>query len=317
MVSFRQLQFNRTAETALEVINKMWAESTWAERTRNLRLMVDYARRNGLDPVEHMDWATVVWCQSRRSTCCPASLLKYSQDMASIAGRLNIPMPITRMYQSGLRGSAALLPTHVADALNIEQLELLQTAAATAPPRGIEPGRLLLTLFLMWKTASRYDEVHRLTKDQFIEIQPSEMVIWWRDKTKTTRSYAPGLHTQWTHLVHNDGIPRSFLDTIASLKPDEQLLPRPTEWFNRWTRTALPDARITAHSFKGGALAFLLPIFGDNPDHPLLPLLGVLAKHASSRSILPPQTIGYLSPRDPVGLAKTLGTGKLTCYLPW
>ena len=107
----------RLTEAALiRVIQNMWASSTWHGRQHILDRFLAFTKQNNLDWNADCDHAIAMFVESTRRTTVPAARLKYSMDLTSIFTRLGFSeLPLTRMYQAGLRGaSGALIPTEQA-----------------------------------------------------------------------------------------------------------------------------------------------------------------------------------------------------------
>jgi hypothetical protein len=228
-------------------------------------------------------------------------------DLTAIATRLGIEMPLTRMYQAGLRSSGALVPTEQAVPITLDQLQRLKVAA-----RDDRLGRALsCALFLTWKTASRWDDISRLRGRQFVKITPEEIVIVWADNTKATRS-DPFRADSQISLRHHPCIPEEFITTLRALRPDDDLCQRSTQWFTAWLKKVLPESNASAHSIKSAAIGFLATAVDEGKL--TANLLPIVAKH-KVQGALPTTTLRYI--RDPVVKAHIIGTGQATILLPW
>jgi hypothetical protein len=310
----RQLSFNPLHHAALaaqRVIAQMWASSTWAARNAIFTRFKEFCQQHHLDPLQDMDFAIILWCEMQRATTLPSSRLKYSVDLTSMALRLNIQVPIARMYQAGLRASGALMPTHQAPALSLEQLRELQAAALTQ--RTSE--RLLALMFIMWKSASRFDEASALTGKQLLLVQGKEVIIWWSDRTKTTRT-DPFRADLFVIIRHEPMIPPLIARTLRLLQPAEVLFPHTGGYFNQFLAQALPDAepKVTAHSFKAGALAIVGQAVAEGRlESKFLPML---AKHQTNDPTVEPRTTVRYT-RDHIQVARRTGLDAATILLPW
>jgi hypothetical protein len=297
---------------------RIYAASVWENRSNEWARLQQFMTRHHLS-ANQIDWAISLWAESTASTTLPSSRLKYAADMAALAVRLgHVHLPITRMYQAGLRSSGALIPTQQAAPISQPQLLRLRQAAETSerPPGN----RLLAALFVAWKTASRWDEVSRLVPRQFIELSEQRIIIDWSDRTKTTRAN-PFRNDSLTIIVDNGGIPPPILATLRGLRQEEELLP-PTgssDAFNRFAARVLgASANITAHSIKSGAVTLLFQAAARGLLQPHL--IPRLAKHesqpsTSSNDAQPHVTLRYN--RDKVSAAELGKTDEATRLLPW
>jgi hypothetical protein len=255
-----------------------------------------------------MDYCAMLFVESTRATTEPSTRLKYSKDLAAIATRLGLGSPISRMYQSGLRSQGALIPQKQAPPISIDQVRTLLPRAAQERMGD----RLQALLFIMWKSASRFDEAHNLQGDQLLELTETRIIIWWRDRTKTTRQN-PFRPDSFVVIEHPTGIPPSILQTLRALGKDESLWPHTVEHFDKWLQKALPNSGITAHSFKAGAISVLFEaVVREELDLAMIPLI---AKHRPTIPEISGTTIRY--PRDPIAVALALKTQKATILLPW
>jgi len=288
----------------------MWADSTWTGRRQLMVRFLNFVRRRALlapaDPVQ-LDWCIVLFCEE--TNVAPAGKLQYSKDLAALLRRMELgtTLPVTKMYQSSLRGSGGLVPTNQAVAAAPTQVQNTLVRAEQEGPR------LLAAVFLTWKTASRWDEITKLTKQSFLASTPREIIISWGDRTKTTRASDP-FRASGYGVVHHPQDMTWLCNTINSLHPNEYLINWTTGQFVRWLQRGPSTPTLTAHSFKRGALSFLLALFNKNiinKQH--LNVLSILAKHKTIMDF-PSMTIRYMS--EDHETARMLGTQHLTIHIP-
>ena len=306
----------RLESAAIDTIKQMWAESTLYNKQLTWARFTAFCRNNNFKLPDQLDYAAMLWVQSTTATkTLPATRLRYSMDLTSIASRLGVPVPLCRMFQSGLRSSGALIPQEQAAPFLLDHVRMLATATASER----FASRLLSALFVAWKTASRWDEVSRLTRDQIVLIRPQEIIIAWGTKTKTTRA-DPFRADSQVILAHDDDIPEAIRTTLDELPPDTDLCPRSTEWFSAWIRRVLSankvrnPERYSAHSVKRGALTFLSYAV---PDHLSPSLFSILAKHRIDDPSVAPATTTLRYIGDPVQRARVVRTDLATILLPW
>lgn len=303
-----------TERSILGVIGQMWAPATTEHRSNLWHRYTEYCRQYELHPLDSIDWAATMFVEQQRGTTTASTRHQYSKDLSAIAARLGATTPIGRMYQAGLRAGGALEPTRQAQAITIDTLRLLEAAAA----REEEGFRLVTLLFIMWKAASRFDEVSRLSANQIVDETDTRLVIWWGSKTKATRS-TPFRPDSFVVIEHPAGLPHHVRLAVRWLKAagNRELCTRTIDWFDRWMKRALPPPHndFSAHSIKAGALSFLVQwsVETDNSDW-VMQLLPRLAKHQVEGG-LPATTIGYI--RDRLATALALHTQRLTTLLPW
>lgn len=203
------------------------------------------------------------------------------------------------MYDTALRASGALIPMHQAVPLTRE--DLLTVIENVSP-------MVRMSLLLAWKTASRWDEIARLTAKSILSQNPTEIILYFGQETKTSRTtlFRPDLFAvitgQDTQELH-----QFLLERRDLIPKDKPLIPIRTEEI---TELLLPYG-FSAHSLKRGAILALyksIPV-GD----PRIPLIPLLAKHAPHFHALPTITCRYVDEHTVV--ARHLGTGLLTCLL--
>lgn len=300
-----------TEHALRQVISRMWADNTWLHRASEWRRVVDFCTRNNFDMATSLDYVVALAAEHRRKTALPSSRLSYVSGMISVAGRMGISMPISRMYQSGLRHSGALVPQHQAPAVSLDQLRRLRDEALTQ--RNGE--QLCAALFLMWKSASRADEVLRLTGDQILQVTRRRVVIYWGGKTKTTIEdpFRPDLYAI---VEHNPELPPYVFQACSRMmgNPECYLLQRTTASLNKFLAEALPDAGITCHSIKAGAVDFLMGLVAQKRLEEKYVCL--LSKHQTpGATMIKSVTAGYA--RNKVTLAEVVGTNTASVLLPW
>ena len=292
----------------LRVARSVWANSTWEARQHLWARFNEFCSRWSLDPAKHFDYCVAVFVESTRATTLPASRLKYSLDLTAIGSRLGHDLTLTRLYQAGLRATGALVPTEQASPVTIEQLRHL-AARATLQRQG---QRLYAALFLLWKSASRWDDISRLVRRQIVKSGPDEIIINWRDNTKTTRA-DPFRPDSQTAIRHDPRIPQEVLTALDQLEPTEPIFAHTTQWFEAWLKQELPQAGITAHSFKTAAISIVARAAADKTIP--LRLIPLLAKHKTATQDLPTTTLRYI--QDITLKADLLETGSATILLPW
>lgn len=312
----KSLRFNyldSLNNSVIDTVTKMWAASTVDSRNRLWMRLTEFATAQKVDMATSLDWLIPLFCEHtcRESKTLPSSRLTYAKHLVAIASRLSIPAPITRMYMSGLQASGAARPTHQAPAMDMMTVEILALAALQVPGEG---ERLYTLIYIMWKTASRFDEVSRLTQARITIIDYTTLLIDWSDQTKSSRQ-DPNRHDTWIKLVELTGIPQEVLRTIRKTLPKEsQLLNHTVTWFDKWMVKALKSDKFSAHSIKAGSVSVLAELAASG--HIPLQLVSLLAKHKMHEPLpIAKTTLIYI--RDPLIKATLNESEKATALIPW
>jgi integrase len=289
---------------ALVALRKMWADSTWSNRISLVNRLEKFRQQHPAllaNTSEALDWAIMLFAQSTGAMA--SSKLTYVKHLSALYHRQEHQLPLCSMYATALRSQAAV-PMHQARPATTDQIDrMLDRAAADTP-------RLRTAIFVAWKTASRWDEVSRLTKESFILVTEREIVVEWMCNTKTTR-LDPFRSSTWTVIAH-DAPMTEHVDTIQGLAPSETLTSFSTSQFVDWMQRDAETKYLTAQSIKRGALTHLVTHALNNTlDITLIPRL---AKHKMTVDALPATTFRYLA--DRVSLARLMKTQDATIHLP-
>jgi hypothetical protein len=275
-----------------------WAQSTVKDRAglwRRWQTWVATKRAGSMGT----DMARFVQAQDR---ACPNSKLKYAKTLAAMAGRMKKEVPVLRLYISGLRKQGAEIPHRVAPPLSLPSLELLLTQL---PPHLQGPA------LLAWKSASRWGDMRSLTKSSFLQLEPNEIIVRWRNlKTSGLDPYAD---CHWTVIA--DPSPTRLLPIINHVRrlgsPDSLFcLVQTGELDRMMAHLELPWR---GHSFKRGALNHLFQIVATTQDKDQRELIPLLAKHAHPIRAFPSTTLKYVS--NDVNIALALRTQLVTRLL--
>lgn len=328
--------------SAMIIISQLWADSTVEKRCNvwNRFLLFTSEHKFRIERQQEMDWAIVMFLEhvkQENPDLKASTVLSYAKDLAAIASRLTLQVPITRMYQSGLRATGALIPQEQAPPLpfrphllRLAKESLKYTSRANHSLLG---KRLYTLLFLMVKTCSRFDEVQRLQRSQIKVLNDQELFIDWADRTKSTRS-DPNREDTKVIVHHGPGIPPEVLEVLDKWEW-HTLLSYNVEWFNKWLNTALGDLQgmnalrqpltetkttkttYSAHSIKAAVVTHLTRMWHQgliSGTH-----VSMIAKHAVEESSrmdgVSRQTLRYV--RDPVLVARMSKSDQSTSLIPW
>lgn len=289
---------------AVRAIRQIWANSTWAHRISLVSRMERFRRQHPsllANTDNALDWSILLFVESTHTI--PSSKLTYVKHLMALYKRQEHQLPLCSIYSTALRGLASV-PIHQAKpASNINIDRMLMRSSA-------ESERLQTAIFVMWKTASRWDEISRLTKESFILVTDQEIIIEWMNNTKTTR-LDPWRSSTWT-VIHHLAPMTHYANTINSLQPEERLIDLSTSQFVDWMQKDPQTRYLTAQSIKRGALSLLVQfVIANQLDIALIPRI---AKHKMSVDILPSTTFRYLD--DKVSLARMMKTQEASILLP-
>jgi hypothetical protein len=210
-----------------------------------------------------------------------------------------------RMMARGLSRMAAEEPVKQAQPITTQQLATCMTRMTR---------RDAALLFLAWKTASRWAEVSKLTKRNFLSATPEELVIRWLTTVKTHKTTVDRA-TNFTVVVPRPDAPwqRDVMKYIANLikrlRVGEKLTTMTTQQLVRQLKQV--DDGLSAHSIKRGALTYLIEHAAElQIPQRSIPLL---AKHRDYLNEVPAATLRYCG--NQAALARWLGTQEVTRHL--
>lgn len=273
----------------------MWARSVTRDRQSLFQRYSNYLRDKDLPMTD----VTACWFVESCDVL-PTSRLAYAKTLLALFNRMELPAGMLRLQAAGLRGMGALIPQR--QAAPITKQDAIAVADSLPPPEGA-------AILLMWKTASRWDEMHRITTDSLILRTPMEIIINWSDKTKTSRSdpYHPTMYT----VVMGDLTERICRDLPAG--PGRPLTVLTYSDLLLRLATLFPQKGYTGHSFKHGALTVAAQAVERLNLDPTA--LSLLAKHRLVTD-LSNTTIRYLQDASgAIAIARRLGTGSITAHL--
>ena len=285
---------------AVQSIRQIWANSTWANRISLVNRLETFRRQHPeLQPNNDtaLDWSIILFVESTQTI--PSSKLTYVKHLMALYKRQEHQLPICSIYSTALRGlgSIPMHPSHI----NIDRMIMRAS---------VESVHLQTAIFIAWKTASRWDEISRLTKESFIHVADDEIIVEWMNNTKTTR-LDPWRSSTWT-VIHHPAPMTHYVETINSLQPEETLTPFSTTQFVDWMQKDMQTRHLTAQSIKRGALTLLVQfVLANQLDIALIPRM---AKHKLAVDILPATTFRYLD--DKISLARMMKTQLASILLP-
>lgn len=289
-----------TLESQLEqTISKIWSHTTWKQYSSLWRRFLLFIELTGEDELSVGDHAAALFvCALEVSIQTKHT---YARNFITIFRKLGWPHVELSLLDLAMKSQGALIPMHQARPMTKRDVDLIF--------RSIERPYNFLVL-LAWKTASRWDEITRLTKESFLPTdRMDEILIYFGTDTKTSKGkpFRPDMYAV-IRGEHTDTL-RSFLNPyLRQARANEPLFPFPTAKI----RDILEAWNFSAHSMKRGAILHLLHVLPEGSPH--LHLLPLLAKHAPHHPVLQDLEIRYGSEHQ-AGIARHLGTGILTSLL--
>jgi hypothetical protein len=224
---------------------------------------------------------------------------QYAKTLATVAKQLGTDTPMTRWYQVGLAKLGALIAQDPAVPATRAQVDFI---LHHFPPASAA------VLHLCWKAAARFDDVQQLTRDNFLLVSRTSIIIRW-GKTKGNQTGVMQSHSL-TVVDDEQGMPAIF-HRILRLRGAMSFSPLNGDGMRNVLKKFPQTRNQTLHSFKRGAADVLIHEVAEGRlDVELLPRL---LKHKHQQQELPDVTIGYVS--NWIALAKALRTSEATKLL--
>lgn len=284
-------------EAQLEAtVQKIWSTNTWKMMKSLWNRFVAFGQVAEL-PLDQHSAALFVNSMS----VSMQTKHTYTRNLINVFRKLNKPHGELTLLDTALRAQGALIPLH--QALPIPRHDVLRIYTSIDLNARMQ-------LMLAWKTASRWDEIQRLTKNSILLNTRTEIVLYFWQETKGSRTqpFRPDLFVVIRGLFTvelSDYLCRALGQTRTV---DTPLFHIPTEKI----REILEPWGFSAHSLKRGAILHLLTHLPEGSPHlGLIPLLG---KHAPHYPVFQDLTIRYGTEAQ-VEIARHLGTGILTALL--
>lgn len=272
-----------TRDKVITTMRQRWAASTTASRNRLFNELTEIAATDPAVPLQ--TWAAML---VERKNVAPQTKLTYAKSLHTIIRSMGGDVALLATYIAGLRAIGAEIPLHQATPMSAENIATIECALPTK-----------VALMLAWKTASRVDEIARLTPESIISSAPDEIIIWFGQNTKTSRlqPFQPHLlqvvSGRWTDFLH-EHLPAA-LQSWPTSSAIGRAIPRP----------------MTMHSIKHGAAQVLIKAAAEGRlETSLIPLV---LKHSTAQA-LPQVTLRYLA-GDKIAVARALRTAEATRML--
>lgn len=284
------------------------AQSTLKQRVAVGERFLQFCDSRRIQPTETTACAWVMTVAHKAS-----SRLNYLTHIKSILH----PPPLLTMMARALRKRSAEEPLKQAIPIDWRQL---------GPHLHNFTPKERTALMILTRGAARADELIRLRGEQVLLAAENSIVIWWRERTKSTQE-DPFLPQTWLEITPPEDLPTDTIKAINTMKeaatvlrrlqPTDQLI-RPRE-FDRLTKKVaqLLNLEVTGHSFKRGAAQRAVRALLEKQLDPRL--LGRLERHTESNPLIRSGDLRYAagtqSRETGINIARLLSTGQLTKYL--
>jgi hypothetical protein len=239
----------------------------------------------------------------------------YANSMRSLTNRLGGGSSLLALLSSALTASGASGTPTDAELRQAKPVERAQVEEIVKFFVEEQQQHLAMAAWIMWKTASRFDDVRLLTPAALIHREPARCILQWK-RWKTNRAERRFVHS-WTvvdELQHPEML--QLLYEVADATPQDASMvgAMTTSTFIRRLQRVPGCEELTAHSFKRGAARFLFKMAAEgrvsSDDVRLIPML---LKHRDHLHDMPSSTLGYVA--NVADLAVTLRTQHLTRLL--
>lgn len=278
------------------LINAFWGSSTWYSNEGLWKRYMAFSKTHQLDFSSH-EVAGAFLSTTKTSY---QTLLVYTRSFHSIFTKMGWKTDKLDVMASGLEKLGARTPTKQANPMTVQDLATIL--------RDEQDEQLRMGAMITWKTASRWDEVSRMTSDSFIHLDPQEIIVYWGCETKSTSKdpFSPTTLTvitgRYTEEIYK------YLTSLKKTTKGQRLFPVYNVFF-KMLQSHFPG-KYGAHSFKRGASDILL--MGAMSGRCTLQQATLLLKHKEGIS-LKSITSRYFS--DRVKVARFLGTQDATRLL--
>ena len=244
------------------IVDGCWAEST---RTNRQYLHQNFRRFLGANnetiPSEENVLVYLAY-KRQQNAVLPQSMREYLTSILTMGEKLNWGLPKNGILEDFRRSLTDDISGQVDRKMEESDLTLFLTNRRV--PIGTK-----LVAFLAAKTASRIDEVCRLTLDN-VRKNGTELYIWFEEKTKSSRR-RPYRVDMTTIVTTNTEIPSDILNTFIGTTETSAVL--------QALRKVFPDHTppYGLHSFKKGAYSSCLRIL--NEQKTTQAAIKILMKH--------------------------------------
>ena len=301
-------------------VQNMFVKETWTKKASLLSNAINYMTETN-DQQHHLptDLRLINFVLDRRvlrnnklEPLMASTQLDYAKNLKTLMVELEMGDSYNLSYfLKSRRVMMASQSPKQAPVMTDTQLQHLLHNSATNNPR------LQACIYLAYKTASRWGDLVKLVKANFIIhhqcLQRNEIVICWGSAIKTSR-VKPFRPVNFTVLVEekHPHLLRLLKSQISKLKKDQLLCPKSTNQMLAWLKKDRILRNLTCHSFKRTTLDKLVQFIDqDLLDFRVLP---IMAKHQDKQNPhFPESTIRYIN--NKVLLARMFGTQKATRLL--
>jgi hypothetical protein len=267
----------------VKIMGMKWAEST--KRARN-RLFDELLETTTTAPDVPLQTTAAIMVQKKAVAI--QTKLSYAKNLQTILRSMGEETTVISAYIAGLRVMGAEKPIKQADPITKQQLLNIDC-----------PANVKTALALAWKTASRMDEIARLTKESILENTPTRIIIDFSDRTKMSRG--------------KPFLPENFCVVMGDLTAmlHENLPAAMDNWPSRSELSKYLPHPFTDHGIKHGAALVLMEAAAEGMFDK--DLVSLVLKHQDKRAITK-TTITYCGGRLDLA-ARVLGTQGATAFL--
>ena len=286
-------------QNVLQYTSHLWAQSTTDQRRSLWERFTKFRREQG--PICTMDQAAAQFITTIPNISL-GSRKSYAVGLGGLLRELQIPSPTLTMARKGMEKMGANIPEGKATPIRREQVAFL------VEENKIKMPLLSLSYWLMWKTASRFNDILELRRENFKVVSEEEIVLVF-GKHKANQS-GTVLATSLCHIL--DPQPMKWqCALLQGMQPNDRVMPLSYSAFMARLGASIPD--MTAHSFKHGAHEELTRL----AQKGLIAIAQIptLLKHSDPNNRFPDQTLAYATDEALIVYAREFKSGDMTRHL--
>ncbi|KAK7195574.1 hypothetical protein NESM_000486000 [Novymonas esmeraldas] len=170
---YRSLRVSIARLTA-DMREGLWTTRTWKQMESLWTRLHAYAAQRAL-PISDQTATLFV----HDLDVAPTTKVGYANQLANLFRKMGLPSEVLRTYAQSQRGLGGARPANLAPP--IPRAALVAIAEA-------QPDRLRVAMLLAWKTASRWDDIARVTKRSLLSVREDQIIVDFGSATKTSRA---------------------------------------------------------------------------------------------------------------------------------
>lgn len=301
-VNIRQLVYTSLEAAANKmrtILGGIWADSTMSKRQALMQRWERFCDAMSLPRNQH----TAVLFTSALPSISKQTQLQYLKELSSIFGVMGWERQEIQLTIKALVAQGAAIPERQAVPISKEHVMAMRAEVRDNP-------RLELSILLMWKTASRWDDVLQLTKEDFIVVTPQEVIVHWSHiKGWRANPWRPSMYT----VIVGDLTPYIAYQ-IAQLPAGKFCPWSVTTFDHKVKRFHDPALHVyTGHSFKRGASCHVIKEIQRTKAAVAPHELSIFLKHSLMYDLLSSTDLRYFEAGPE--MARWLGTQKISNLL--